>query len=80
MLLNGFSRFFVDSGTRYWSRDKLEAVFRSAKVGETLDSPFIQSVLADLESEGYIKRIYDDQRYLEVFNIDQIDMNKKKTT
>jgi len=79
MLINGFSRFYVDSGTRFWSRKNLESILRSKGISEALESPEMESILEELESSGYIKLLYDDQRYLEVFDIDQIQIREKKT-
>lgn len=78
--MNGFSRFYVDGGGRFWSREQLEGIFKSTDVTEPLDSPFVQSIIKELESRGYIKLLYDDQRYLEVFDIDRIQTDKKKTS
>src|SRR5690348_7285925 len=78
MFVNGFCRFYVESGTRFWSRKTLEGVLRDSGVPEGLDSPLLQSILKDLESKGYIKLLYGDDRYLEVFDIDKIEMEKKK--
>ena len=78
MFVNGFCRFYVEGGLHFWSRKKLEIVLRDSGVSEGLDSPLLQSIFKELEAKGYIKLLYGVDRYLEVFDIDQIEIDRKK--
>ena len=62
MLINGFSRFYSESGSRYWSRADLEGTLQSIDYPEKLDSPSVQLILQELESRHYIQILRNDER------------------
>lgn len=65
LLICGFVRFFADGSTK-WSKKDLYGLLHPRDESHELESKRVQTILKELENEGYIKLFYKDEFYLEV--------------
>jgi hypothetical protein len=65
ILIAGFLRF-AGEGYHHWSKENVSKAIQQGASVNSLDDPEIQSLLRQLEGEGFIKLNFTDSDYLEV--------------
>ena len=63
IILAGFYRFYFDSGPD-WSRQDLEAGLSPRGYINRVTDPEVQQLLRELEKEGHIQLVGQDDKYL----------------
>jgi hypothetical protein len=75
MMVAGMTRFFHD-GMKSWSRKNLHGLVNPLGEHHEIDEPEVQQALSALESDGFIKLYYEDDRYLEVTGVKPLNWEK----